>query len=123
MPSILSDAELSEMRDFAEANAMPSTCTIQTPTETNTKGSVATTYANTYTAVPCRIMPARSEGREYVTGEKITRRATYVGTFPYDQAIEATYRVVAGGDTYEVLGVWDDHDFRTARRADLVKVA
>lgn len=123
MSGLLSDAELTEIRDFVEENALPSTCTIQTPTETNTKGSVVTTYANTYTAVPCRIMPIRGEGREYVTGEKITRRATYIGTFPFDQALDATYRVVAGGDTYQVLQVWDDHDFRTARRADLAKVA
>ncbi len=120
--SLLSDAELTEMREFVEANVLPSTCTIQVPTETNTKGSVATTYANTYTSVPCRIMPARNEGREYVTGEKVTRRATYVLTLPFDQAIDATYRVIVDGDTYEVLGVWDDHNFRTARRADVVKV-
>lgn len=120
--SLLSDAELTEIRDFVEDNVLPSTCTIQVPTETNTKGSVATTYANTYTSVPCRIMPARNEGREYVTGEKVTRRATYVLTVPYDQTLDATYRVVIAGDTYEVLGVWDDHDFRTARRADVVKV-
>lgn len=120
--SLLSDAELTEIREFVEANVLPSTCTIQVPTETNTKGSVATTYANTYTSVPCRIMPARNEGREYVTGEKVTRRATYVLTLPFDQAIDATYRVIVDGDTYEVLGVWDDHNFRTARRADVVKV-
>lgn len=121
---MLTSAELSEIRDFVEANALPSTCTIQTPTETNTKGSVQTTFANTYTNVACRIMPATARSsRQYVTGEKITRMADYKGTFPYDQAILPGYRVIFGGDTYEVLGVWDDHDFRTARRADLVKVA
>ena len=120
---MLSSAELDEIREFVEANALPSTCTIQTPTETNEKGSVTRAFANTYTNVPCRIMPARNEGREYVSGEKITRRATYVLTVPFDQELAATYQVVCGGDTYEILGVWDDHDFRTARRADLVKVA
>ena len=120
---MLSDAELTELRDFAEANVMPSTCTLQTPTETNTKGSVVTTYANTYTAVPCRIMPVTGQrGREYVTGEKVAKRAAYILTVPWDQALDAGYRVVAGGDIYEILGVWDAHDFRTARRADLVKL-
>lgn len=121
--TLLSEAELSEIRDFVEANVLPSTCTIQVPTETNTKGSVVTTYANTYTAIPCRIMPALRNARQYVVGEKTTVLAEYVGTFPFDQPILARYRVVRDGDTYEVLGVWDDHDFRTARRADLVKVA
>lgn len=119
---MLSAAELSEIREFVEANALPSTCTIQVPSEVNDKGSVTTTYADTYTSVPCRIGRAGRDAKQYVTGEKVTKISEYVFTCPYDQVILPRYRVICGGDTYEVLGVWDDHDFRTARRADLVKV-
>jgi hypothetical protein len=118
---MLTDAELTELRAVAE-EAMPDTCTIRTPTETNTKGSVATTYASTYTNVPCRLMPVRERDREYVTGEKVTKVASYVLTVPWDQAIEAGYQVVHGGVTYEVLGVHPRHSYRTANRADVVEV-
>ncbi|HNB50419.1 MAG TPA: hypothetical protein PK530_00670 [Anaerolineales bacterium] len=119
---MLSSGELVELREFVEANVLPSTCTVQVESETNDKGSVTRTWANTYTGVACRIMPAGRDARQYVTGEKVTRIAEYVGTFPAAQALAPGYRIVSDGVTYEVLGVWEKHDFRTANRADLVRV-
>jgi len=118
---MLTDAELSELRAAAE-EAMPDTCTIRTPTQANTKGSVASTYAATYTGVPCRLMPTQREGREYITAEKKTAVARFVLTVPWDQALEAGYQVDHGGLTYEVLGVSPRHSYRTAVRADLALV-
>ena len=119
---MLTDAEFTEIRQAVE-DSFPDTCTIQTRTETNTKGSVAITYANTYTAVPCRLMPTIREGREYVTAQKVTAVGRFVLTIPHDQVIAATDRVVHGGQTYEVLGVYTGHSYRTARRADLALVS
>lgn len=119
---MLSEAELAEIRAAVE-ESFPDTCTIQTRTETNTKGSVADSYANTYTNVPCRLMPVRREAREYEVAGKITMVARFLLTVPHDQAIAATNRVIHGGLTYEVLGVQAGHSFRTARRADLALVA
>ena len=119
--SLLSDVEMGAIRDLAE-QAMPDTCTIQTRTETNTKGSVAVTYANTYTNVKCRMMPGGLRERESVTGEKITEYADYVLTVPYDQALTARDRVVFGGQTYQITRVHADHSYRTAVRADAVLV-
>lgn len=118
----LTAAELEEIRTFVE-DQFPDTCTIQTQTETSTKGSVEVTFSNTYTSVPCRLMPVTgNDASEYVTGDKATRVAQFVLTVPYDQAISGGYRVVHGGLTYEVLGVHAGHSYRTARRADLALV-
>lgn len=119
--SLLSDAEMAACRSLAE-EAMPSTCTIQTRTETNTKGSVALSYVNTYTNVKCRIMPANRTSGEYIGGIKITAEAEYILTVPYNQTLTAKDRIVYGGKTYEVMRVHAEHDYRTAVRAELVLV-
>lgn len=117
----MTSAELDEIRTAA-ATAMPDTCTIQTRTETATKGSVVVSYVNAYTDVPCRVMPYQREGRETITGEKVSAVARFILTIPYDQPIDAKCRVIHQGVTYDVLGVASEHSFRTARRADLVVV-
>lgn len=116
--TLLTDAEMDACREMAEM-AMPDTCTIQTRTETNTKGSVVVSYANTYTGVKCRVMPVNRSTFEGVTGMKITDMAEYVLTVPWDQAISAQDRIVFGTETYEVVMVHDQHSYRTARRATL----
>lgn len=118
---MLPSDELTELRAVAE-ESMQDTCTIQTPTETNTKGSVETTYADTYTGVKCRIMPVGKEPRQYVTGDKVTVSAQYVVTVPYSQPIQAGYRVVIDGVTYEVLGTHSGHTYDTANQADVALV-
>lgn len=118
MSVLLSDAELDACREMAEL-AMPDTCTIQTRTETNAKGSVVVTYANTYTGVKCRIMPVNRSTTEYARGEKISDEALYVLTVPWDQAISPQDRVVCNGITYEITLVHANHAYRTARRAEL----
>lgn len=118
MTELLSAAEMAVIRETAEL-AMPDTCTIQTRTETNTKGSVVVSYASTYTGVKCRVMPVNRSTDESVIGLKITDQAEYVLTVPWDQAIAAQDRIVFGTDTYEVIQVHDQHSYRTARRASL----
>lgn len=114
---MLPTSELAELRTIV-LDAMQETCTIQTPTETNTKGSISTSFADTYTDVQCRLMPARANAREYDLG-KVKQVTDFVLTVPYDQTITADMRVVVGSDTYEVLGVYTTHSYRTANRADL----
>lgn len=118
---MLLDDELAAMRAEA-ALALPDTCTIQTATETNTKGSVAVTYANTYTNVPCRLA-ANSGHSEGVSGEKLTAVAGFILTVAFDQAIAATNRVVMGGVTFEIISVANEvASYRTTRRAYLTRV-
>jgi SPP1 family predicted phage head-tail adaptor len=119
---MLPDDELAEMRAEA-ALALPDTCTIQTATETNTKGSVAVTYADTYTNVPCRLASANSKETERVIGEKLASTVAYVLTVPWNQAITAQDRVVAGRVTYEVIAISSPNaTWRTAHQAWLARV-
>lgn len=113
--------ELSELRDVQEL-ALPDTCTIQTATQTNTKGSVAATFANTYTSVPCRMAAVNPNVAEREIGAALAVVSAHVLTVAFDQAVGATDRVVHGGVTYEVTacpngtGSW-----RTAKRVYLKK--
>jgi hypothetical protein len=118
---LLSDAELNDMRQFVE-DGFPDTCTIQTRSDVNTKGSVASSYANTYLLVPCRVMPYERQGREYEAGAGVKGAGVFVLTVPYDQAIAITNRVIHQGVTYEVTAVFDTHNYRTARRAEMTVV-
>ena len=118
MSELLTADELAAIRETAEL-MMPDTCTIQTRTETSTKGSVVVTYASTYTGVKCRCMPVNRSTYEGASGMKITDQAEYVLTVPWDQAINPQDRVIFASQTFEVLQVHDLHSYRTARRAAL----
>lgn len=116
---MLPTSELSDIRDEAEL-ALPDTCTIQAPTHTNTKGSVATTYANTYTSVPCRLANRNRINQERELGMGLVAFTDYILTVAFDQAIEPAYRVVHGGVTYEVVTVDNANaSWRSVRRASL----
>ena len=84
---MLPSGELDEMRAEAEL-ALPDTCTIQVPTVTNTKGSTAITYANTYADVPCRLGTRnRISQNESELGMGLVSKTDYVLTVAYDQTI------------------------------------
>jgi hypothetical protein len=111
--------ELSELREVQEL-ALPDTCTIQTTSQTNAKGSVTVTPTNTYTNVPCRIAAVNPNVAEREIGAALAVVSAYVLTVAFDQVVSATDRVVHGGLTYEVTacpngtGSW-----RTAKRVYL----
>lgn len=121
---MLPSAELSDIRDEAEL-ALPDTCTIQTGTQVNTKGSVETTYANTYTSVPFRIAPANNKMPiEKQIGTALAAVVDYIGTIPFDQAIAASNRVVHSGVTYEVIAPANDQaSWRSVRRVYLKRIS
>lgn len=114
--------ELSALRAEAE-RALPDTCTIQTATATNTKGSVTVGYANTYTGVACRLAPSNRAATERQIGAALAAVTEIVLTIPYDQAITPTDRVVHGGITYEVVACPNaGASWRTVRRVYLKRV-
>lgn len=120
MPT-LSSSELAAMR-AEQAATLPDTCTIQTATSTSTKGSVATSYANTYTSVPCRVAGVGS-ATERELGMAPTSIVTHVLTVGHAQELNASDRVIHAGVTYEVVApVGKDASWRTARRAWLKRV-
>lgn len=117
----LSTKELSDMRAMAD-DWLPDTCTIQTPTtSTGAMGGVSQSFANTYTAVACRVDPMGA-GAERIINEALEAESGWWLNIPYDQAIAISNRVVHSGVTYEVRGVWDTHSYSTIRRAVMVRV-
>lgn len=119
MPT-LSAAELADLRSV-QADTLPDTCTIQTATFTNTKGSVAAGYANTYTAVACRL--AGGAGGEQELGLASASEVTHILTVGHGQAVGPTDRVVHDSVTYEVVAVENDKaSWRTAKRVYLKRV-
>lgn len=117
---MLTAGELVDLRAQAEAS-FDQTCTIQQATQTNTKGSVEESFSNRATGVACRLAPDQRP-REYTLGMGRVSVSEFILTIPWDQAIEPSDRVVVSSETYEVLGVADDHSYRTARRAYLARV-
>jgi len=119
---MLPSDELDDMRDVQE-EALPDTCTIQTTGQTNTKGSTAEAFTNTYTAVPCRLAPANRVVAERQVGAALAAVSDFMLTIAFDQTVTPTDRVVHDSVTYEVTAVANDKaSWRTARRVYLKRV-
>jgi len=115
-------AELAQMRLHAE-ELLPSTCTIQArSTAPDGMGGVTVTWTNT-TSVPCRLDAVTSLGtKSSATSDKFTIHDAWTLFVHWDRAIVVGNRVTFDGDTYEVLAVEDDHDWRLLRQATLQRV-
>lgn len=116
----LTAAELADMRAIA-TDFFPDVCVIQTLTNTvDSTGSPTQSFADTYTGVACRLDPAA--GNEIVRNLALEGESTWWLNIPYNQAIDITYRVTHGGDTYDIKYVVDTQSYSTIRRALLVRV-
>jgi SPP1 family predicted phage head-tail adaptor len=114
----VSAGELAQMR-ADQADYRPDTAVIQSRTVTVTDmGGQSETWTSAAT-VQCRLAPLVLNMGEVINAAQITSPTAWVMTIVYDQAIDATERVVIGGDTYQVERVEDDHSHRTARRVYL----
>ncbi len=117
----LTTQELTDMRVIAD-DFFPDTCTIQTPTTSvGAMGGIADSYANTYTAVPCRLDP-QGVGGETVVNEALEGKSSWMLNIPYDQAIDIAYRVIHDSVEYEIVRVSDTQSYKTIRRALLARV-
>lgn len=116
----LSTLELSQLQ--ADANDyMPDTCTIQAVTRTrDSMGGWTETYANTYTAIPCHIW--HQTGGERDVAGRMSEVTGWVLNVAHGQALDATMRVVHGGNTYQVNEVNDDGTQKLHRRATLTRI-
>lgn len=116
----ISAAELAAMRDIADT-FFPDVCVIQVLTNgVDETGSPTQSFADTYTGVACRLDPA--SGNEIVRNLALEGESTWWLNIPYDQPIALEYRVIHGGDTYEVKYAVDTQSYSTIRRALLVRV-
>ena len=118
----LSTLELSQLR--ADANDyLPDTCDIQTMTRTaDSYGGWTETWADTYEDVACRLAVMPLNRPESIDAGQIASTTRWLLAVPYNQAIDATMRVVHDGVTYEVEGVEDKQSHRPSRHAYLRRV-
>jgi len=117
----LTAAELDQARLHAE-ELLPSTCTIQVrSTAPDGMGGITESWADTED-VPCRLDAIGVAGKGSATGDQFTIHTAWVLYVHWDRAIAAGNRVVFAGDTYEVLSVQDDKDWRLLRKAMLQRV-
>lgn len=115
--SLLSDAEISQMRTVA-AEALPASGTIYTQTWTSDGGGGGSiTWAASGTA-NCRIGPISGAERE--SGDRISSDADFIVTFPGDTSITTDSRVVSGGGTYAVAAI-RDRSWDLTTRVETVK--
>ncbi len=120
MVMTLSTLELTQLRAEAEGY-LPDTCTLQTVARTrDSMGGWTESYSNTYTAIPCRIW--QQTGGERDVAGRMSEVTRWVLNVAHDQALDATMRVVHGGNTYQVNDVNDDGSERLQRRAWLTRI-
>lgn len=120
--TLLPQAEVDDMRAEAE-EGLPDTCTIQTDSKVNVKGSVESTFANTYTNVPCRLASINRAVAERLIGMALAAVSDHVLTVKFNQDVPPTARVVHNGITYEVTAIAnDDASWRTVHRAYLKRI-
>lgn len=101
----LTASELSAMRDHVEAH-LPDTCEIDYVTRTSDgAGSWTEAWTARGTAIPCRLAHTRIERFEGVRLSQLREGYTWVLTVAHDQTVALTDRVIAGGNTYQVVQV------------------
>ena len=118
----LTAGELTQARSDAE-ELLPSTCTIQVrSTAADGQGGVTESWSDT-DGVPCRLDAMNVSARSSASGDKFTLHDAWTLYIHWDRSITAGNRVVFDSDTYEVLSVQDDADWRLLRQATLQRVS
>ena len=113
---VLSTGDLERMRNGAEA-LLPVTCTIQTATLTGDAfGGTAKSWANTYTAVACRLMPITRAPRPVVVGDQTQGEADWIVSLHHDQAIALGNRITTSNRTLEPLEINVDQSHKVSTR-------
>lgn len=119
---MLSTAELSAMRTEAE-KVLDQTCTIQILTRVSDgMGSSSESWADAYTEVGCRLYPLRTRRLAEFSYERIRYTNLWGLHVKNGQVVNVGGRVVLGTNTYEVLGVQDDHQWLLLKTVILTKL-
>jgi len=115
----LSTLELAQLRLDAN-DYLPDTCTLQTVARTaDDYGGWTEEWASTYTSVACRLAVMPLSRPESINGAELSSLTRWLLAVPYNQAIDATMRVVHDNVTYEVEAVGDLQSHRASRHAYL----
>ncbi len=123
MPSLISQTDIDHIRTEAES-VLPDFCTIQTGTiASDGQGGNPITQANTYTNVPCRLMPftQRQIEIEERKGQLQSDRPFWL-TIVRSQPIGIQDRVIKDAITYEVSYIDDGKSFAAIKRVQVVRI-
>lgn len=120
----ISTAQLAKMRSQV-LELLPGTCVIQSPTNsTGSMGGVTQTYAAVAGGtVACRVDPLGNTSAEIALyAQRETTKIIQRLTVPYDAPLAPNYRVVTGGNTYEVVSINAVHSWNVSKRAIITEV-
>ena len=118
---MLNNTELQRLRD-AHTATLNGTCIVRRKIKvTNAAGGAADTW-ETIATYPCRVAPERDRRLSEISAERELMTVYYRLTVPYDADLRADDEVMYDGTTYQVVALWDQHTFRTAKRAVLAKM-
>jgi head-tail adaptor len=114
---MLTASELAQIRADV-ALLLPDTCALLTATTSSGgMGGWSETWGTALASVACRLDPVR--GSEQQAGGAVQPFYSYVLTLPYNTAINANYRVLHGGQTYNVKSVDADKSWQASVRVYL----
>jgi head-tail adaptor len=113
---VLSAAELAAMRSTA-GDALPGTAVLHRSTQSTDALGGRTDLWAAYGTVTCRVSPSTSmsDGEEIYGGEW-HNAMPYIITLPYGTDVTSSDRVVANGQTFEVLAEDTDRDWGLSTR-------
>lgn len=123
MRSLISQKDIDHIRTEAEA-VLPDFCTIQEGTRASDgQGRNPITFADTYTDVPCRLMPFTQRQIEEAErrGQIMTDRP-FLLTLRRSQPIAADNRVKKNAVTYEVSYIDDGKSYQATKRVQVVRI-
>lgn len=117
---LLSSNDLTAIRSI-KTTSFDTACTVRHASLSQTaQGGSTTAWAETATV--CRIRPGGAPSWGIAGGDQLTGVVPYLVSLPYDTTIAAGDEVVAGGDTYKVIGFPSGHSFISEIRAHCEKV-
>ena len=115
--TLLQGMDLTYMRT-AMKTAMPDTVNIQQQSrQADGQGGFATTWANSYQNIPARL--TAKGGGESTEAGRLDTQLNFTLTVAYDQAIDATDRVVHTSGTYEVQSVDTGKSWTLSKRCQM----
>ena len=115
--TLLQGMELTYMRT-AMKTAMPDTVNIQRLSqEADGQGGFITSWANSYQNIPARL--TAKGGGESTQAGRLDTQLDFTLTVAYDQAIDATARVVPTSGTYEVQSVDSGKSWTLSKRCQM----
>lgn len=118
---MLTARELADLRaDMVEL--MPGTAVIERPTETVDNAGIPKQSWAAVGTVICRVDPAYRMDSRGVVADREAARVYFTMTVPWDANIAEGDRVVVSGDTLEIVQLYDIHEMRVSKRAQLARI-